>query len=70
MIIQLKQGYVDRSGKKPVNLQKGMITAALPLAVMKDLVKAGHAKKVGDRRTGKERREASKSKPKAPKKKD
>ena len=70
MIIQLKQGFVDRRGKKPVHLHAGLITASLPLQTMKDMVKAGHAKKVGDRRTGKERREASKAKPKAPKKKD
>ncbi len=61
MIIQLKQGYVDRRSKKPVHLQAGLITASLPLAVMMDLVKAGHAKKVGDRRTGKERREEHKA---------
>ncbi len=61
MIIQLKQGYVDRRGKKPVHLQAGLITASLPLAVMEDMVRAGHAKKVGDRRTGKERREEYKA---------
>lgn len=70
MIIRLKQGYVDRGGRKPVNLQAGLITGALPLQVMQSLVKRGLAEKVGDKRTGEERRAAAKSAPKKKPRKD
>ena len=70
MIIQLKQGYTDESGRKKVHLMAGTVTAALPRPVMEALVKAKRAKKIGDRQTGPERRAAAGAapKPKAKKK--